>query len=124
MLQTKFIFIYFVQLFYCIINCIFVLMDFKDYLQKQQHFTLVTLAAIMWPDNKTSFHYLSKKLNGLQGRKWTDKDEKLARKALKELGIILTDNSKVKNGGEFNLHPKKEEIKPPISNPLNMITNN
>lgn len=71
-------------------------MDFKEYLQTQKEFQLSALAKLMWPQNKTADNYLSRKLNGLTGRSWTEKDEKLARKALKELGIHLVEKSKQK----------------------------
>lgn len=71
-------------------------MDFKEYLKTQTDFQLSALARLMWPDNKTADTYLSKKLNELDGRKFTDKDEIEARKALKILGVKLVDNSKKK----------------------------
>lgn len=71
-------------------------MDFKDYLLNQTDFSLKALAFRMWPDNKTADHYLSVKLHNLNNRSFTAKDEKLARKALKELGVKLIADSKAK----------------------------
>jgi hypothetical protein len=71
-------------------------MDFKDYLLTQKEFQLSALAFRMWPNNKAADTYLSKKLNGLDDRTFTAKDEILARKALKELGISLVAQSKKK----------------------------
>lgn len=67
-------------------------MDFKDYLLTQKDFYLSALAFKMWPDNKSADTYLSSKLSGT--RPFTPKDEKKARKALKELGIKLIADSK------------------------------
>ncbi len=69
-------------------------MDFKAYLLTQKKFSLSKLAFLMWPDNKTADNYLSKKLHNHSGRSFTLKDEKLARKALKELGVELIADSK------------------------------
>jgi hypothetical protein len=71
-------------------------MDFKDYLLTQKEFSLSALAFRMWPNNKRADNYLSAKLNGLADREFTAKDEKLARKALKELGVKLIADSKAK----------------------------
>jgi hypothetical protein len=71
-------------------------MDFKEYLLTQTDFSLKALAFRMWPDNKTADHYLSVKLHNLNNRSFTEKDEKLARKALAELGIHLTKVAKQK----------------------------
>ena len=68
-------------------------MTFKDYLLTQSKFTLSKLATLMWPENKTAAHYLSKKLHE-HGRKFTKKDEKIARAALKELGLELIADAK------------------------------
>lgn len=90
MIQAK----YFCTIILLFKNLLYLCMDFKEYLKTQHDFNLSALAFKMWPNNLTAPHYLSKKLNDLQGRKWSDKDEKLARKALKELGIKLIDRSK------------------------------
>ena len=71
-------------------------MTFKEYLLTQKEFQLSALAKLMWPDNKTADNYLSRKLHDLTGRTFTAKDEILARKALKELGISLVAKSKKK----------------------------
>lgn len=70
-------------------------MDFKEYLLTQNKFRLVDLAFKMWPNNKHADTYLSAKL-GSKNEKvtFTAKDEKLARRALKELGIELIEDSK------------------------------
>jgi len=73
-------------------------MDFKQYLKEQSEFSLKALAFRMWPNNKTADNYLSRKLYEYDGRKFTAKDEKLARKALKELGVKLIADSKIKHG--------------------------
>jgi hypothetical protein len=69
-------------------------MDFKEYLLTQKDFSLSQLAFRMWPNNSKADNYLSAKLNGLAGREFTIKDERLARKALKELGVKLIEDSK------------------------------
>jgi hypothetical protein len=69
-------------------------MDFKKYLIEQKEFSLKVLANLMWPKNKTADNYLSKKLHDKMGLTFTPKDEKLARKALKQLGIKLIEDSK------------------------------
>jgi len=69
-------------------------MDFKDYLQKQKKFQLSALAELMWPGNTMAKSYLSAKLNGLDKRKWTDKDEKLAKKCLKKIGVSIIEDAK------------------------------
>lgn len=71
-------------------------MDFKEYLKTQKEFQLSALAVLMWPKNNAASIYLSKKLNGLDGREFTPKDERLARAALKELGISLVAIAKKK----------------------------
>lgn len=71
-------------------------MDFKEYLLKQKDFYLSALAFRMWPANKSADTYLSVKLSGK--RPFTEKDEDLARKALKELGVALVNASKDKAG--------------------------
>jgi hypothetical protein len=72
-------------------------MDFKDYLINQKEFSLKALAFRMWPNNKTADNYLSKKLHGYSDQQFTAKDEKLARKALKELGVKLIADAKQKS---------------------------
>jgi hypothetical protein len=71
-------------------------MDFKEYLRTQNKFNLSKLASLMWPNNKTASHYLSLKLNDLNGRSFTEDDEKLARQKLKELGHEIIADSKNK----------------------------
>jgi hypothetical protein len=71
-------------------------MDFKEYLLTQSKFNLAKLAFLMWPDNQTAPHYLSKKLHGHAKRKFTAKDEALARTALKQLGHELIADAKQK----------------------------
>lgn len=68
-------------------------MDFKEYLINQKDIVLSALAFRMWPDNKAADKYLSAKLTG--GRPFTAKDEKKARKALKQLGVKLVADSKL-----------------------------
>lgn len=53
------------------------------------------VAKLMFPSNKTASAYFSKKLNGIDGRVWTKKDEEKAIKALHELGKILLQNFSV-----------------------------
>ncbi|WP_159467999.1 hypothetical protein [Dyadobacter sp. 3J3] len=64
-------------------------MDIENYLKNQSDINLSGLAKRMWPNNKYADNYLSKKLNGLDGRKWTKKDTERAKIALQELGIFL-----------------------------------
>ena len=70
-------------------------MDFKEYLKQQSVFTLSALAAKMWPNNKMSANYLSVKLSGkYTDRPFTKADERKARKAMKELGMQIIEDSK------------------------------
>lgn len=70
-------------------------MDIKQYLKEQADISLAALAFRMWPNNLSADTYLSNKLSDKENsRKWTKSDEKLARKALKELGVKLIDVSK------------------------------
>jgi len=69
-------------------------MDFRGYLINQKVIRLSALAEKMWPGNKSSAAYLSRKLAGKLP--FTAEDEKLARKAIKELGINLIADSKAK----------------------------
>ena len=71
-------------------------MDFKEYLLTQSKFNLAKLAFLMWPDNKTAPHYLSKKLHNISNRKFTKADEDLARECLAKLGKELIADSKAK----------------------------
>jgi hypothetical protein len=64
-------------------------MEMEEYLKTQKDINLTALAKRMWPNNNYADNYLSKKLNGLDGRKWTDKDTELARLKLNELGTFL-----------------------------------
>ncbi len=68
-------------------------MDFKQYLLSQSQIQLSEIAFRMWPNNKTADNYLSKKLHDKMGKRFNDNDEKLARNALKELGVKLIDVS-------------------------------
>lgn len=64
-------------------------MDFKKYIIEQTAVDLGYIARKMWPDNKSAKTYLSRKLNGTDGRTWTQKDNELAKRVLNELGIEL-----------------------------------
>lgn len=83
--------------FYLYIFIVPLNMDFKDYLLSQKEFQLGALAKLMWPNMASPESYLSKKLHNKNDRKFTIKDERLARKALKELGIHLVEVSKKKD---------------------------
>lgn len=84
-------------------------MEFKEYLLSQSQVHLSEIAFRMWPNNKTANNYLSKKLHGKMGFTFTEKDDKLARQALKELGIKLMDNSnKILLDPENDLTAKKK----------------
>lgn len=71
-------------------------MEFRDYLLTQKEFSLSALAFLMWKKNKSADTYLSKKLNNLDGRTFTAKDETKAREALKTLGVNLVKRAKDK----------------------------
>jgi hypothetical protein len=60
-------------------------MEIKEFLLTTESLNLTGIAKLMWPSNKSAKTYLSKKLNGLDGRTFTDKDAALALKALNEL---------------------------------------
>jgi hypothetical protein len=61
-------------------------MKVKEFLMTSKEINLKGIAELMWPSNASANTYLSKKLNGLDGRTFTDKDAELALKVLKELG--------------------------------------
>jgi ribulose 1,5-bisphosphate carboxylase large subunit-like protein len=69
-------------------------MAFKDYLKEQKIVLQSAIASKMWPDNKDAAGYLNRKLRGKL--EFTKDDEKLARKALKELGVKLISDAKQK----------------------------
>jgi hypothetical protein len=60
-------------------------MDIKTFLLESNEINLTAIAAAMWPKNKESRSYLSKKLNGLDERSFTQKDEKKALEVLQDL---------------------------------------
>jgi hypothetical protein len=61
-------------------------MKVKEFLLTSTEINLKGIAQLMWPSNASANTYLSKKLNGLDDRSFTDKDAELALKVLKELG--------------------------------------
>lgn len=67
-------------------------MDYRQYLLDQDELQLMAVAKRMWPNNKNAKIYLSMKLSGT--RKWTAKDDLLAKKALSEIGEKLIDITK------------------------------
>jgi hypothetical protein len=61
-------------------------MDVKEFLLRSRELNLSGIAELMWPTNKRAASYLSRKLNGLDNRSFTEKDAELALKVLKDLG--------------------------------------
>jgi hypothetical protein len=61
-------------------------MDVKEFLLTSKELNLSSIAGLMWPTNKRAASYLSRKLNGLDSRSFTEKDAELAFKVLKDLG--------------------------------------
>lgn len=66
-------------------------MDIKEFLLNTKEINLTGIAEQMWPNNKSAKTYLSKKLNGLDNRVFTQKDAELALKVLNELGIKISE---------------------------------
>ncbi|WP_069658616.1 hypothetical protein [Arcticibacter eurypsychrophilus] len=66
-------------------------MNVKEFLLTEKKINLSAIAWEMWPDNKGAHSYLSRKLNNIDGRTFTDKDSALALKVLKNLGIKIDE---------------------------------
>lgn len=63
-------------------------MTVKEFLETSDQILLKGIAKEMYPGNADSASYLTRKLKG-SGRPWTDKDSKLAKRALDELAITI-----------------------------------
>jgi hypothetical protein len=66
-------------------------MNVKEFLLTRKEINLSGIAELMWPTNKSAASYLSRKLNGLDNRTFTQKDAELALRVLKDLGVSIDD---------------------------------
>lgn len=64
-------------------------MKVKEFLTNDPFVNLKHVAREMWPNNKASDTYISKKLNG--ALPWTEKDEAKAKKVLKRLSEQISN---------------------------------
>jgi hypothetical protein len=64
-------------------------MKIKEYLMTTDEINVAYVARQMFPSNKSAHTYISRKLNGTDGRSWTQKDEDSAKVILNQLGEKL-----------------------------------